>query len=362
LNPLNEIIIELLIKKLRGRETLDELKIIRNWLNESMENKRFYDELNDIWQAITPKEQSKFDAFNALKKVRSRIGVPKSDYIAFSDRSLSVALKRILQIAALLIVSFGLGMLSFYFISRKTTSNENQLTEIVAPLGSKSQVSLPDGTKVCLNSGSKLRYFNQKSREVILEGEAFFDVTKKDGQQFLVKTKDITIRVLGTAFNVKAYLNEGSVETTLVRGSLAVEQFSEGKELTKTLLEPNQRATFIKNDGTLYLSETEKQVIKKEKSKAIRGHVIVSKMIDTEIFTAWKENRLIFRNETFESLVVKLERWYGVQINIADEEIKKYHFNGIIVNETIQDVLEIIKYTLPIRYSIQHNVIVVQKK
>jgi ferric-dicitrate binding protein FerR (iron transport regulator) len=197
-----------------------------------------------------------------------------------------------------------------------------------------------------------------------LEGEAFFDVTKKDGKFFMVKTRGITVRVLGTAFNVKAYPNEGSIETTLVRGSLIVEQHTEGKEVTETLLEPNQRAIYIKKEGNLILSGVENKSLKPEninKSENPKEEIILSKQVDTEVFTAWKDNRLIFRNEIFESLAIKLERWYGVTIDIKDDEIKKYHFNGTIVNETIQDVMEIIKYTLPISYTIEHNTITIHK-
>ncbi|HEY4785858.1 MAG TPA: FecR domain-containing protein [Bacteroidales bacterium] len=371
LNPLNESIIELLIRKLKDQCTEDELQAIRNWLNESKENRCFYDELNDIWQATAPKDQILFNALDALKKVRLRTNIPSKKPInqGYDVRSNSFGGRMFLKIAAIFVLGLGIGMLLFHFISLpKQPDKENQLTEIVAPIGSKTQVFLPDGTRVWLNSGSKLSYssqFNQKYREVTLEGEAYFDVAKRNGMLFFVKTPDITIRVLGTAFNVKAYPTEGSVETTLVRGSLIVEQHSEKGEVNRTKLEPSQRATFIKNEGVLYLSETEKQSLKSNhirKVEEAKGQVLVSKKVDTDIFTAWKENKLVFRNETFESLSVKLERWYGVQINIADDEIKKYHFNGTIVNETVQDVLEMVKYALPIRYSILHNVITIQKK
>jgi ferric-dicitrate binding protein FerR (iron transport regulator) len=98
-----------------------------------------------------------------------------------------------------------------------------------------------------------------------------------------------------------------------------------------------------------------------KKTEREKEKIILSTQVETEVFTAWKDNQLIFRNEIFESLAIKLERWYGVKINIKDDEIKKYHFNGTIVNETIQDVMDIIQYILPISYSIEHNVITIQK-
>lgn len=366
MSKLSGNIIELIIKQVKGQCTKEELELIRKWLDESAENQRFYDELSDIWCATAPRDQLLFNALDALQKVKLRIGSSSGTPVSYTIPRRPV-FGLFWKIAAVFIFAFGCGMFSFHYISKCKTNN-NQFTEIVAPMGSKTQVSLPDGTKVWLNSGSKLSYnaqFNQQYREVTLEGEAYFDVTKRNGMLFFVKTPNITIRVLGTAFNVKAYPKEGSIETTLVRGSLVVEQHSENGEINRTRLEPSQRATFIKNEGVLYLSETEKQSLKSnhiKKVEEVKGQVLVSKKVETEIFTAWKENRLIFRNETFEGLSVKLERWYGVQINIAGDEIKKYHFNGTIENETVQEVLEAIQYTLPIKYSIQHNVIYIQKK
>jgi len=368
LNHLSDRIIELLIKQWKGKATAADLLQIWHWLNENAENKRTYDELNDIWLATANHDQIKFDAFNALQTVKFLIGEENKPFITTQKAKISHAsvIKTVFKYVAVFVFAFMLGVISFNFIFQKKAVNDNQITEITAPMGSKSQVTLPDGTKVWLNSGSKLSYnsqFNQKTREVSLEGEAFFDVTKRKGMQFLVKTKDITIRVLGTAFNVKAYPVEGSIETTLVRGSLILEHEAV-KNMIQTMLKPDQRAAYFKHEGIIYLSETEKQSLKKEnirKIEEVKGQVVLSKKVDTDIFTAWKDNKLIFRNESFESLVVKLERWYGVQIILADDDIRNYHFNGTIENETVQDVLEIIKFTLPIQYTIQHNIITLQQ-
>ncbi len=367
MDHVNEKILALLIEHLRGECSVEDFQVIRNWLSESTENKRFYDELGDLWNATAKNDHEIFDAFRALKQVKlqtGQYGTVKSGGVVFSRLS---SLYSVLKIAAIFLMAIVIGILANHLSSGKIVATENSITEITTPLGSKTIITLPDSTKVWLNAGSKIRYdshFNQKNRVVSLEGEAFFDVTKKMGRLFLVKTNDITVRVLGTAFNVKAYPGEGSIETTLVRGSLIVEQRSNGKAINQAVLEPNQRAILIKKEGKLYLSEAENQSLKHEeagKSVRVNEKLLLSKQVDTDIFTAWKDNQLIFRNEGFESLAVKLARWYGVQIIIKDDEIKKYHFNGTIVNETIQDVMEIIRYTLPISYSIEHNIITIQK-
>jgi len=364
--------IDLLIRYFKGAANADEINTIRQWLDASAENKRLFDELNDIWLATAKKESGNFvDTFQALQKVRERIGDTKETKDSDKVVRLNSVYQQLLKIAAIFILAFMLGAGTIYFYAdHKIAKTENELTEITAPIGSKTHIRLPDGTMVWLNAGSKLTYntnFNSVNREVSLEGEAYFDVTKRNHQLFLVKTKEVTVRVLGTAFNVKAYPKEGSVETTLVRGSLIVEQHENDNSVKETILKPNQRATLIKDHGDLYLSEVERVMIKKEegekmvKIEEIKGKLLFSNKVKTEDFTAWKDNKLVFKNEKFESLAIKLERWYGAKIIIKDPEINNYHFSGSICNETVEDVMKLIKYTLNIDYAIQHNTITIQK-
>lgn len=371
LEDLNANNIELLIRYFKGTVSDDEMRAIQHWLDASPENKRLFDELNDIWTATAKTKEGNFvDTFQALQKVRERIDTVKENRHPNHGARLKPIYSQWLRIAAIFILAFLLGGLTFYRFAENKNVLADAMTEIKAPMGSKTHISLPDGTKVWLNAGSKLSYntsFNTINREVNLEGEAYFDVTKRNNQLFLVKTKEVTVRVLGTAFNVKAYPKEGSVETTLVRGSLIVEQREEGNTLKETILKPNQRATLIKDKGDLYLSEVERMMINENdgeqavKIDELKGKLLFSKKVKTDDFTAWKDNKLVFKNEKFESLAIKLERWYGAKIVIKDAEINNYHFNGSINNETVEDVMKLIKYTLNIDYSIQHNTITIQK-
>jgi ferric-dicitrate binding protein FerR (iron transport regulator) len=365
----NENFNDLIVKYLSGCATKEESIRLQEWLSESDENKRMFDELSDVWHATSLKSSAKFDLIGGYHNVSKLLWNDSGNDKSANPANKSIKLYRVaLQVAAILIVALVIGILVTYQSGKRIqVANSNVQTEISAPLGSKTNIILPDGTKVWLNAGSTIRYnaaFNQTNRQITLVGEAYFDVVKKLKSPFLVITSDVTIKVLGTAFNLKAYPNEGSVETTLVRGSLIVEQNTGGGKTMQTILAPKQRATFVKQTGQMFLSETEAQVMKKEKVQQleqVKGTVLVAKEIDTEIFTAWKDNKLIFRNESFESLVVKLERWYGVKISIPDEEIKKYHFNGTIENETINEVMDIVCYTLPVSYSILHNNITITK-
>ena len=354
---MSDELLDLTIKYLKGSISAEDSETLKHFIAESDKNKRAFDEICDIWHAgVREKDKSAFNSFEALKKVRNRLGFGSNQ----TNKGHVIRYIWIYRIAAIFIIAFGLGVLTNYFftIGRPST---NLITEITAPMGSKSKITMPDGSKVVLNAGSSISYngdFNIKTREVTLSGEAYFDVSKQKKMPFCVKTNSaIEIKVLGTSFNVKSYPNEGTVETTLVSGSLILEQSKIGKK-EQILLSPNQRATFIKSEGLVYLSEIDNFIKDGTQNvDQLKGKVLLSKYVDTELFTAWKDGKLVFRNEKFESLALKLERWYGVKICINNEEIKSFHFNGTIENETINDVMEIIAYTLPIQFKIQHNVV-----
>lgn len=336
---MNEGIFDIIIKQFKGLTNKEEETLLINWLNENEENKRAFDEINDIWTATAkPDKSNPFDSKKAFENVRRKIEFTKrKSVIPFWKNA------NFYKIAAGIVLSFGLGFLVNKALTKKQLINSDVITEVTAPIGSKSKVVLPDGTNVWLNSSSTIHYssnFNKTNREIKLEGEAFFDVHKNKNLPFIIQTNNaLSVKVLGTAFNVKAYSSENYIETTLERGSLLVERI-EGDKLYETKLEPKQRATFNKAEKQMQISIEN----------------------DPTIFSAWRNNKLIFRNESFESLVVKLERWYGVSIIIKDKEIRTYHFNGTIQNESITDVMNIIKYTLPINYTLAHNQIIISKK
>jgi ferric-dicitrate binding protein FerR (iron transport regulator) len=360
-------IIEIIVKYHSGRATVEDKKTLYNWLEEGEENKKYYDQISDIWYSVVNyDEKLEYDTLSALNTIKSKMNREKRLFPANIRRQQTKTrqvFSWFLRVAAVLIIVFSLGTTCYYLFGKLIFNrNINELTTITAPIGSKSKITLADGTKVWLNAGSTIKYnenFNNKDRNIELTGEGYFDVAKNKALPFIVNTYEIRIMALGTSFNVKAYPDEGSVETTLVSGSLIIEHVKNGK---KMFLSPNQRATYFKKEGNVYLSEVESKSIggeKEETLQKIKGKILRIKKVETDVFTAWKDNRLVFRNESFRSLAVKLERWFDVKINILNKEILDFHFNGTIENETIQDIMEIIKYTLPIQYTIKHNVITI---
>lgn len=276
-----------------------------------------------------------------------------------------------LKVAAIFLVSFALGALMFYLINSDNVLSTNRLAdriEINAPKGSKSFVKLPDGTKVWLNSDSKIFYspnFGKKERAVELEGEAFFDVVKNTSLPFKVNASEVVINVTGTMFNLKAYPEDNTIETTLEEGEVIIER-KEGKSSNKiATLKPKQRAVITKDDKKVVIAEVQtknKEQEKEGQELERKKPIVIDKDIDTKVYTSWKENKLVFRSEKLPEVLVRLERWYGVKFIVQDDEILNYHFNGTIENETVTQVMKVIQFALPIQFEIEQNVITIQKE
>jgi ferric-dicitrate binding protein FerR (iron transport regulator) len=262
-----------------------------------------------------------------------------------------------LRIASVFVFAFILGAVVFQ-IRNKTTTGQFAagFNEVVAPLGSKTRMVLSDGTKVWLNAGSKLRYpvnFMQSSRDVYLEGEGYFEVTKNKERKFIVHTSLLNIQVFGTEFNVKAYPEEEIIETTLVNGSVAIENSETSKlKLSPVFLVPNQMARFHKSDESLTITSASGQ---KKIEKIERENLVVIPKIDPVVYTSWKDARWVIQSETLESLSVKLERKYDVEIEFNDAALKRYKFSGTLADETLEQVLNVIKITAPINYKIENK-------
>lgn len=245
---------------------------------------------------------------------------------------------RLSQWAAILLF----GLFAGYFINSGGKISKPVYCTSVAPKGSISEVMLPDGSHIFLNSGSTLKYSVGDSigkREIFLNGEAWFQVAKIKTRPFLVHTSSYIVTVTGTTFNVKAYPEEKEVVTTLVEGSVAVDRSEESTNESRTILKKGQQLVYNKVSDKVSVGE-----------------------VNTRMYTAWKDNKLVFVNMKLKDLALLLERRYGVDIEIADPGIMDYHYDGTFKNETILEVLEILKHTLPVEYKIEGQNIVIQKK
>ncbi|NWJ50426.1 MAG: FecR family protein [Bacteroidetes bacterium] len=276
---------------------------------------------------------------------------------------------RIAAVIALLITISGFGgvLLSKYYLK----NGPSGICKTVVGKGQKSKVFLPDGTEVWLNSESTLTYatdFGNATRDVKLIGEAYFKVHKDKRHQFIVHIANVDIKVFGTEFNVKSYSDENTIETTLVTGSLSIQKISSNENTTPLFLKPNQRAVIYKSDSIAETKEVE------SKSTPINQKVITQPSVsriatitpenvflyaetNLEKQIAWKDQKLIFKDETFESVSHMLERWYDIKIVFESPEVQKYRFRGIFENETIEQALNAMRYTTPFEYTVDHRTI-----
>lgn len=199
--------------------------------------------------------------------------------------------------------------------------------------GQRAGITLPDGTIVHLNSESKLTYtpdFNGKLREVVLEGEAFFEVTPNKEKPFIVKTSVFDVEVLGTSFNVSVYNDENIVETALMEGKVKLTM--QGCPSKPVYLTPSQKFIYSRSDrqGTISIMEG-----------------------DTEL--AWKQGILAFNAEPLEEVFRKIERWYGVTMHYDKESLVNDNFTGQFKMISIQEMMNILRMHYNLKFKIENN-------
>jgi ferric-dicitrate binding protein FerR (iron transport regulator) len=321
----------LIIRLFSDEANPDEKKKIAEWLNQSSENTKLYTDLREIWLASGI--QSNADNYHledVIHNFREQIRRRK-----YQDEN-QINLRQFLKYAAIFVL-----ILAFSFSYYRVNLNNNSAfssTTISCDFGDKSNIILPDGSIVWLNSGSKLTFnadFKSEGRNVFLEGEAFFSVSKNKFHPFRVRTADVDIEVLGTKFNVKAYPEEKLVSTTLVEGSLKIS----GQNQT-TGISPNQKVVFSKESKKMALLE----------------------MTDTNLDTEWKEGRFVFRNESLEELAPKLQRWFDVDIIFADERVKQRRFTGVLKHESILEVISYFDLSNFVECRIKGNKIIIKSE
>ena len=210
------------------------------------------------------------------------------------------------------------------YIQDRKVGNEEVMNKIIVPTGGEYNLILSDGTWVYLNAESTITFpkkFIGDKREVLLEGEAYFQVAASEERPFIVKTKDMDVLVTGTEFNVKAYPDELNVQTTLLRGKVTV--FSGFDKKEKVEIKPNQQAEWDRGNVKLQIRE-----------------------VDPNLFMAWKNGYFIFRQDKLEDIMRTLARWYDMEVIYLDESIKNIVFAGKLDrSENITPILNVLRAT-----------------
>lgn len=369
---------QLAAKKLSGEASPAEIRELETLLRQNPGLHYALQNLNDLWHLPAKKTGLESEAFDRHLERMEKAGIPFSNTggedDGFEHRRPVSKRNRVygmsFALALILIVS------TFIYLRYNPTAAPAEIPVASNPLaeknevstrnGSRSVVTLPDGTHVTLNSGSTLGYskdFGGSNREVELIGEGFFDVVHNEKLPFIIHTKQVEIRVLGTMFNVKSYPDERETETSLVRGKVEVRLNNEpGK---KYFLLPNEKIT-VRDD-----KETADTFQWKRNSGSVKADLPMvaldhlkssSKDSSVKMETAWVDNKLAFENETFEMLAQRMERWYGMNIEFRENELKNIRIRGIFENETLEQALDALSVMAGgFRYTIKNNTVKITK-
>ena len=244
--------------------------------------------------------------------------------------------------AAIVILIVSVSFLNQYNnegVKESEIKTQSALITKTAERGKQKAMFLPDGSKVILNAGSSLSYyenFTGDTREVTLVGEAYFDVTHNPEKKFIVKSNGIATVVHGTSFNVKAYPNEGPLSVALERGSVAVQSLLHKSDSTTIFIKPGEKIT------------VEEQF----------ENSLVDEFNYIEEF-GWKDGILVFKDAGIEEFIGKLERWYNVDISVVGRNDHDWEINGMFKKQSLQNVLESLEFARKVKYTIKENQITI---
>lgn len=315
----------LIARNLAGLADQGEIDQMNEWISMSEANHRYFEQVRNIWNEsdmqINP---DKISIPDALDKVLSRFSKPEP-------------LKKLWnfwqKIAAVMIIPLISGtLLLTYFKNNRSASPENQVyNEVYAAFGTHSSITLADSTIVWLNSGSRFKYpekFRSKDREVFLDGEAYFEVKSDLYHPFVVNTNGLQVIATGTKFNIFGYDSQSVAEVTLVSGKVIVNgKEGNGSKLISEL-KPGQHLEYN-------LKNSEKNITEE----------------DTYKYIAWKDGKLIFRNDAMIDVLNKIGLIFNVDFEIHGEKLKDFRYRATFEDETLDQILKLLKLSSPLDYT-----------
>jgi transmembrane sensor len=311
----------------KGGYSSDEENDLANAFTEESNIEGLRSVLSEQWDNM-PGGPDSHRLYHIIHKINYQIN---STELKSAKRPVAGLITWYARIAAILLLPLVVYAGIMTYQNRKTADVEGY-AEISAPMGARIKFTLPDGSFGWLNSGSTMKYATNfsKIREVMLTGQAFFDVMHKDNAVFVVKTKYIDVEVKGTAFDIAAYEDEGETSVTLERGSVLLKS---DKFRAPVEMKPNDQVVYNTNNLT----------IKKE-------------VVTAPIFSAWKEGKLMLRNASIQELAKQLSRWYNVDVAIQNGQNADFLFRATFEDENLGEVLRLLKITSQLDYKIDERV------
>jgi len=338
----NEKFIELITKKLSGELSAGDSEEFKEFLATDADFRQQYSLFKSYWS----EGQGAYTNSDLMfRKIENKINIIEHEVkLATAEERKQKIFVLWRNVAAVFLLGSCLS-LGWLFLHSKTNAGISpsatlELTK--TPSRVKSKITLSDGSIVTLNSETTLKYptsFDGQTREVYLNGEAFFDVAKDHKHPFIVHTGKMSIRVLGTAFNVKSYANDAESETTLIRG--AIEVTLADRPSDRIILKPHDKLILKNNSFKKYRPNKYAAIA----VDSVRTHYALTNLTyfksndSTIIETSWVNNKMVFKDENFDDLAIMMERWYGVKIKFKNNDVKAYRFTGIFEKESITEAL-----------------------
>ena len=329
---------DILIKKATNQPlTLEEELKLEQWLRSDKNNHKI---LNQVKLALHAplSDQGKATKQEVWQDIVNR--VESKDYKDRPAHSHDSWWSQFLRAAAVLVIAALIGTVIYQYKEMQPRQNvvEVKWIEKESLKGQKLTFALPDGTRVRLNAGSRLsapENFTGTTREVRLVGEAFFEVAEDPGKPFYINAEEVTVKVLGTSFNVKAYPLENNIRVAVATGKVSV-MGKDAKE-NGVRLEPGLMAAFSKTTRTFSTKE-----------------------FDWESELGWKDNNLVFKEARISAVIYELSKWYGVEFTLEKQLDNNKDFTAQYKNPTLMAVLDGLSFVYDFDYEIQEDNVIIK--
>ena len=324
---MNNEIDDLIIEYLEGSITPADKVKLEAWVSKSPSNQKYYYQQSEIWIATQALSDRRGEAVREFARFKRKIHRGKIFRLGV----------RIARYAAAVLIGAGITGTVLWSIPRENEMRQAQYRSIETTSGSRSRILLDDGTEVWLNAGSKLtcdNLFSIKNRNISLEGEAYFHVTRNEVLPFVVDAGEVSIQVLGTKFNVRSYDNDAYIDVTLSEGKIALRKDSDE---TVYHLQPAQEAIYDKSAGKISIKPT-----------------------DPAEKLSWIDGRFFFNEFTLMEISKRLERTFDVSFVFENDEKQQLTFYADFDHsESLSGILDVLSSSGQFRYRIAHNVVTI---
>lgn len=360
-------IYELIVNSMFNESTPAEDFRLREWVGGSEANARYFAGLRNTCLATLPLRKVTPEVFRNMRFVPPVASEP----VAAKPKPTSkpAGKNRLLRAASWSAAAAAvavIGGISWLLLSKPNDAEVFLATnniEFAVENGTTASTVLPDGSKIWLNAGSRISYsadYNDADRRtVLLEGEAYFDVATNPARPFVVKADRIEIVATGTSFNVSAYKTNQSIVTTLIHGEVTIQ----GKNITKPItLKPEHTVEYFitaesDSDDIVKTMDMSVATAYARNISLVEGAPAIQIEGNTDAQVCWMDNCWMVDDERLEKFIPRLERRYNVSFYCTSSDILNYRFTGSFKGETVEEVLKILRRTLPLKYKIERDAI-----